>query len=165
MNSSFFGSFGKRTFCDLYELNVRSVHQVLHIFEIIDKEVINHTIVTLPIDEDVEDGFVPSCFKKIKNSSYMLGILTDEEGKVLYDDNTVTLLDTHNGKDLNYCIERNKEFVHVILLDNIISIRVGKKQRVYIDEFNSISETPMSEYEAYKTESDLYINIMNYKKD
>ncbi len=95
----------------------------------------------------------------------MLGILTDEEGKVLYDDNTVTLLDTHNGKDLNYCIERNKEFVHVILLDNIISIRVGKKQRVYIDEFNSISETPMSEYEAYKTESDMYINIMNYKKD
>jgi len=167
MNSSFFGSFGKRTFCDLYDLNVRSVHEVLHIFEIIDREVINHTVVNLPIEEDVEDGFVPSCFKKIKNSSYMLGILTDREDKVLYvnGSNSVALLDTFNDKPLPYCIERNKEFIHVALVDNIISLHVGKKQRVYVDDFNSISETPMSEYEEYKTESEMYINIMNYKKD
>lgn len=165
MNSSFFGSFGKRTFCDLYDLNVRSIHKVLHIFEIIDREVINHITVDLPIEEEVEDGFVPSCFKKIKNSSYLFGILTDRVDKVSYGNGLVTLLDTFNDKELNYCIERNKEFLHVMLEENIISLRVGKKQKVYVDEFNSISETPMSEYDDYKTESEMYINIMNYKKD
>jgi len=165
MNSSYFGSFGKRTFCDLFELNVRTVHKDLHIFEIINCEVINHLVIPLPITEEVEDGFVPSCFKKIKNSSYMLGLLTDDSSKVLYENNKISLIDTYENRPLQYCIDRNKEYVLVEVQENIIGVRVGKKQRVYIDEFNSLTETPMSEYEEYKTEKEIYLNIMNYKKD
>lgn len=95
----------------------------------------------------------------------MLGMLTDKPNKVSSLNGRVELLDTYNDKDLSYCIERNKEFLHVTLDENIISVQVGKKQKVHIDEFNSISETPMSEYEEYKTESKMYVNIMNYKKD
>ena len=166
MNSSFFGSFTKRTFCDLFDLNIRSVHKTLYILEVMDREVINFRMVNLPIDEVVEDeGFVPSCFKKFKNSSYMLGILTDDDNKVLWNGDFLFLQDTFNNRDLKYCIDRNKEFINLRLHENILSMQVGKKQRVYIDSFSSLSETPMSEYDEYRTDGMMYIDIMNYKQD
>lgn len=170
MNSSFFGSYSKRTFCDLFELNVRSVHKVLHIYEVFDKQVINHVAVELPITEVLEDeGQVPSVFKKFKNSSYMLGFLTDNSNKInnlsMDKYNKLHLLDTHEDKPMDYCVSRNKEFVYVSLSENSIGVFLGKKQRLYVDDFKSISETPMSEFEERKTNEMLFIDINNMKKD
>lgn len=171
MNSSYFGSFSKRTFCDLFELNARSVHNHLHVFEIINKEVINHRVVSLPIHEILEDeGHVPSCFKKLKNSSYMLGVLVENNNKIntlgMYKYNKVHLLDTQDSRDITYCKERNKEFIYVELFENSVSVLLGKKQCFYMDSFCSISHTPMSEFEAVKMHGHpALVNITNLKKD
>mgnify|MGYP005855940735 CR=1 FL=1 len=169
MYSSFFGSFAKRTFCDLFDLNYRSCHTILHIFEIFDKEIINHNVVSLPITEEVDEGNVATCFKKYKNSSYMLGFLSDNSDKIntvmVNNYNKAHLLDTLNDKSMEYCINRNKEFIYIVLSENNIGVFLVNKQSVYIEHFHTIPATPMSEFDEYKPPEITFIDVMNIKND
>ena len=99
----------------------------------------------------------------------MLGFLSDIPNKInnLSKDkySKVHLLDTHGDKPMHYCVERNKEFVYITLSENSIGVFLGKKQRLYVDNFKSISETPMSEFEEHKMTEMMFIDISNMKKD
>lgn len=171
MNSSYFGSFAKRTFCDLFELNVRTVHTHLHMYEVFENEIIGHKVVRLPINEVLDDaGYVASCFTKVKNTSYVLGLLVENSNIInelsMNKYKEVVMVDTDNGRDLSYCKERNKDYIELKLSSNKIHITLGKKQSFYIDGFNSITHTPMSEYDEIKMNGEtLTLDVTNLKKD
>lgn len=168
MFSSFFGSYSKTTAWDLYNLNVRSVHTTLHLYELRNGKIINHNVTTLPIKEHIEEGFVAQCFNKKYPDSYTVGFLVDIDSKVtnthLNSFNKVSILDTFKGKPLDYCIDRKKEFLYISVSENTIGIFLGNKQRLYVDGFGSFSETPMSEYDELRTEFMYFITLRKEKE-
>lgn len=167
MNCSFFGSYSKQTFMDLYALNVRSQHTILTVYEIMEKEIISTTHVALDDVNrcpDLVRGLV-----RAKSSSYLMGFLLDDEDRI--DEHRsgtllrVSMIDTFNDKSLSYCMEKNKEFMQICIASDTIGVQVGRKQKVYVDDFQSISETPMSGFDEINTPNIHYLNISNITKD
>ena len=167
MNCSFFGSYSKQTFLDLFALNVRSHHKILHVYEIMDRTIVSTTYVNLTtygVQTDLKRGF-----QRSKSSSYLVGLLLDDhiktDTRLCGDILVVSMLETHDNHSLSYCLEKNKEFMELHIAADDISLRVGRKQRVYVDEFRSVSKTPVSGFQELSTPEPLRLNIRNITKD
>lgn len=168
MNCSYFGSFSKQTFMDLYALNVRSHHLVIYVYEIMEREVANTTRIVL--DDPGHNVDLAHDLKRLKSSSYLIGLLLDDEAKLYptmqgYDVYGVSMVDTFDDKPLSYCMEKNKEFIQLSIVKNAIGVQVGRRQKVYLDQFQSITDTPMSGFSEMGTPNIHYLNIRNITKD
>lgn len=154
MNSTFFSSFSKTTFRDLYMFNIRDYHKHIYIFEYINNSIL-----------EFQSGFDVDNFVKHDPNSYLICFATDDENSIVVDleKNAIVLLDT-DSLDKNRDIKKCKSYLYVSFKDNVIKTSCKPKTRIYYDDFDSLSFNHINGFESVSIAEEKSFDLKLVKK-
>lgn len=140
MDTAVFGSFSITSFIDLYHSHKSSWHDGCILIELSQGEDGHNQILTYSSDIDT--------FKRKCNTTYLFGVLYDTNSQHEF----VVYVDEKNNNEIivDESFKERKKLKNYSLNINsaIIEIVTTEREHIYVDDYLSISSTPLNNFDA-----------------